>query len=585
MKNSLFFKAILFILCFCMAFSVVGCQKSGEDNVSSNNSSTESTPSDETPSDDQIVDENTPQDGYDDTITDDFTNDDWNTDIDTGVDQPFEMAFDEVVDVKNGSKPVEDDFLGFNGVYHCYTYMKDSDGRNYTEEQAQTEFNRLQNMGVSIVRTYYNQEFSYNKETGVFDWESENMQATYKWMKEMQKRNISVALNAGWSMRGAYVKDYYAPWLGCYVEGDLEASAKNHANFVSESLKQFRAHGINNIEYLVLFTEPGGYGDLTQEQKAKIAETPIEDTYDLDPNVHRWLTCSRAIHDVLVKDGTRNLYQLVGPNTSSGIKTKNPDTRMEPLYYFALKYASDYVDIYSHHRYPLISDMAMNTITYVMDNDIMMQENIDKAHNLGKKFWYDETGMTNGSSGLIGYNKDYFAEGLHEAAYFSDTMNRGVQALLWWYIFDQQWPNNHTTNTDNYVNGLHGCGFVPSLLESYIPQYAYYGNSLLTKYFGNNAKVYTAEAILLNAAAQQDKNGDWSLCAVNMELENCYIEFNFEKNIGKQKFYRHVYSTDTAIPTVDAEIIPADKIITTNGDKLVDKIPPNCSVVYTTIKD
>ncbi|MBE6762389.1 MAG: hypothetical protein E7551_08930 [Ruminococcaceae bacterium] len=578
MKNNIFIKILLLCLCFALAFSVTGCSKGGE-NVSSNLSSEQQTSSEENISSDE------PSSEVEDT-TELPEEDEWLNEFPADeIPADEEDYITENVKISNAVAPVEDDFLGFNAVYHCYTYMDDADGRVYTEDQAQLEFNRLQNMGVDIVRTYYNQEFAYDKSTNTFNWESDDMKATYKWMKEMQKRNISVALNTGWSMRGAYVENYYAPWLGCYVSGDLETTAKNHANFIVESLNQFRAHGINNVKYLILFTEPDGNASDSGVNWAELKNYTLEEAYDFDPNVHRWLTCSRAIHDALVKDGTRNLYKTVGPNTAYGYESKDTDLKTTPLYYFAIKYAADIVDIFSTHRYIAISDLTSNTAPLTIEYTHTLGESIDMAHNIGKKLWYDETNISHDT--FKEYLNTGTAEGLHTTSYFADSMNRGVQNLMWWYVFDQQWPNNHTYNNDQYTNGLHHCGFIPSLLESYIPQPTYYSASLLSKYFGNGAKVYKAESETdyFTVGVQQDKNNDWSICLANFETDTIYAIFEFDKNIGSRKFYRHVYNASDIKPTIEAKIIPADRIYTTSGDRMVVEIPANSSVVLTTIKD
>ena len=110
---------------------------------------------------------------------------------------------------------------------------------------------------------------------------------------------------------------------------------------------------------------------------------------------------------------------------------------------------------------------------------------------------------------------------------------------------------------------------------------------MLSKYFGNLATVYKAEAEYeyFNCGVQKNKDGEWSICISNIETDPGYIEINFEENIGNKKFYRHVYNAFNMVPTMEAEIVPADKIITTKGDCLADKIPANSVVVYTTIKD
>ena len=43
--------------------------------------------------------------------------------------------------IKN-SKPIQENFLGFNAVYHGFAGMKDKDGRNFSEELCDLEADR-----------------------------------------------------------------------------------------------------------------------------------------------------------------------------------------------------------------------------------------------------------------------------------------------------------------------------------------------------------------------------------------------------------------------------------------------------------
>lgn len=580
--NRTFLKAIILTLCVCLSLSLTGCKKKETINTSSKDDIV-SSEIDNTSSDEEIVDEE-PTDTEDYSSEEDYSFEDESEYDDSQEIDYFNYLFDKIT-VKNNDTPIENDFLGLNGVQHCYTYMRDDYGRNYTEKQAQDEFDRMKKMGIQMIRTYYDEEYAYNTKDGKWDWESENMQAVYKWMLELQKRDIKIACNTGWSIKGSYIKDYNFPWLGTFVEGDIKATVKNKANWMNESLEAFRAHGINNVEYLVLTTEPGKLADYDSKV---LLETDLEDTDKIVTDVNAWLDFSRALHNTLVENGTRDQYKLVGPNTTWLYETKNNPAKINPVYYFAIKKASDIIDIYSYHTYPNISEPLNNSVGITMDYEIMIQDRIDMAKDLGKKFWYDETNLRSGyTEDQFNYENDYPMESLHTASYLIDAMERGVQNVMWWYLFDQQWPNNIADGDDNFVNGMHRWGCAPSLMESYIPQQSYYGFSLLSRYLGNHAKVYKTESEyeIFDIGVQQDIDGEWSIVITSYEIEGGYFELSFDKNIGNKKFYRHVYNFDVSYPTVEAEIIPADKIVATNGDKLIDKIPSYSMVVYTTRKD
>ena len=45
---------------------------------------------------------------------------------------------------------VTSDFEGASAIYHCFTYMRDSTGEVYTEEEAIKEFDAIENSGVTL---------------------------------------------------------------------------------------------------------------------------------------------------------------------------------------------------------------------------------------------------------------------------------------------------------------------------------------------------------------------------------------------------------------------------------------------------
>lgn len=223
--------------------------------------------------------------------------------------------------------PVQENFMGCNAVYHGYAGMPDDADRVYNEAQCELEADRILDLGVKIVRTYY-KWWAWSREDG-WNWENDTMKAFYRWCERMQKRGIEIAIHGGWCSPGDITG---TGWGGDGPFADntatFEEAADNFAAFVSESLHQLiELRGFTNIKYLMLFTEPEGCRKFGED------------------DCYIWETASRAIHNRLVTDGRRDLVKLVGPNEAirrwSDLK----------LLRHAVTNASDFLDIYSGHIY------------------------------------------------------------------------------------------------------------------------------------------------------------------------------------------------------------------------------------------
>lgn len=227
-------------------------------------------------------------------------------------------------------KPVQENFLGVNAVYHGFAGMPDDAGRVYTEEQCELEADRIKTLGVKIVRTRY-QWWAWTRESG-WNWENDTMRAFYRWCGRMQKRGIEIAIQGGWCSPGDINNTSWGG-DGPFADGGVsfETACENFAAWVSESLHQLiEVRGFTNIKYIMLFTEahrsagkvPEGYTDFSVWEKA-----------------------SRTIHEKLVKDGRRHLVKLVGPNENAR-SYKNG-----AMLSYAVEHASDFLDYYGCHIY------------------------------------------------------------------------------------------------------------------------------------------------------------------------------------------------------------------------------------------
>lgn len=230
----------------------------------------------------------------------------------------------------NRTKPVQENFLGVNAVYHGYAGLPDNAGRVYSEQQCELEADRAAGLGLKVVRTYY-KWYAWTRADG-WNWENETMTAFYKWCERMQKRGIQIALHGGWCSPGDVLGN---SWGGdCpFADGGVsfETACDNLAAWVSESLHQLiEVRGFTNIKYLMLFTEP-------QQNSGRLPEghTPFS----------AWETAARAIHNRLVSDGRRNLVRLVGPDENA--RCWNGPKLLE----YAAEHAADFLDSYGCHIY------------------------------------------------------------------------------------------------------------------------------------------------------------------------------------------------------------------------------------------
>ena len=198
------------------------------------------------------------------------------------------------------NSPAQDNFLGLGAVYHGFAGQPDDAGRVYSQEQMETEFSRVRDMRVKIVRTYYNW-YPWDKETGEWNWENERCKAFYNWCSEMQKAGITIAINVGWTNVGELQGDHWQGFCPLKAPGDWDATVKNYAKWVSDTFYQLVIkRGFTNIKYFLIFTEPNerSYPSLPYEGA---------DYREL------WLHCARAAHEQLVRDGYRDKIKLLGP--------------------------------------------------------------------------------------------------------------------------------------------------------------------------------------------------------------------------------------------------------------------------------
>lgn len=161
-------------------------------------------------------------------------------------------------------------------------------------------------------------------------------------------------------------------------------------------------------------------------------------------------------------------------------------------------------------------------------------------------------------------------------------MNSGVTASLLWTVFDQQWPNDHHSNDDSFVDGDHRCGTMPTLTRSLVPYRSYYAFSLLSRFTGGEgSKVY--EAIggdNIQATMNTFEDGNATIVIVNTKPSDDEFIMKFEVPVNL-KMYKYLFNPKSVVCDENAKPIEHSGFerITTS---LKGEIPSYGVIVYTT---
>jgi len=208
------------------------------------------------------------------------------------------------------------------------------------------------------------------------------------------------------------------------------------------------------------------------------------------------------------------------------------------------------------------------------------QTTIGYVEKTGKPVWFDEYNVR--------IEKGHFDEpwhGTHRAASMQSLMNSGIQSSLMWTLIDQQWPDNHCTNQDAFVDGDHRYGVMPVLTRSLVPHPVYYSTGLVMKFMGGAPGTHIYEGIgsdFLHATVSKMPDGNISVLVINNKSKADDFTIDFSEKLGV-KLNRRLYDPETIVPDERAKQIEADLVFDVDV-VLKDRLPAGGVAVYTTIK-
>ncbi len=506
--------------------------------------------------------------------------------------QTFTESDPDVLQLKvENDKVFNKNWNGVNAVDQGFMFLPDEYGRNYSDAQIEEELKRMDEMDINMVRSYMDAGYAFIERNGkdiTYDWDSERMQAFYKWLDAMEERDIEVAVNMGWgigSIANATTQDhlgYKIPW---YESGKLNIYSEMidmYTDWVELFIREVIIKRGYDIEYLVMFTEPYHYNEYTFFVAEGVRET--KNAWEVTVDVIQ--ATDKKLEDV----GLRDMVKLTGPQYGLSKEFYEGETLEEELNWWISR-IDDCIDVYTFHWYcPTWPGAgAVNSSASAFDDNYDLwvyyfEEFVRIISKTGKPFWFDEWNY--GGNATENQKTDFYAQQIAQTVIAA--MNTGLESCIYWQLFEIVWPTRFDTGGE-FKEGIHILGTAPSLYESAIPYKLYYGFSLLTKYAGEvGSKVFYSEGengvCLSMVEYEKDGKKYQNVIVVNTTAMEQKISINFEKSIGKN-MYRYLFDPVTIKPNTSAEMIDADKGFKNVDKVLQDTIPAGSIVVYSTVKD
>ncbi len=210
----------------------------------------------------------------------------------TNVEEVFKdegFTEDDLINVSvDNSKAVQTNWMGLNAVYQGFIFIPDTTklGRTYTQKMIDRELQRIDEMDITLLRSYFEPSYSYigGDVTDPHSWDfsksNPKMRYLYQWIEALQQRNVIVALNMGWSLTDLSGGNAHT---ACSAENPFykatySQAIKGYAYWYSESLKWIvKTYGYTNVKYTFNYTEPLYY-DYSFKSR-------VEYPYTADPDV------------------------------------------------------------------------------------------------------------------------------------------------------------------------------------------------------------------------------------------------------------------------------------------------------------
>lgn len=465
---------------------------------------------------------------------------------------------------------VNPEFLGFGALYYPWIYLKDKDGRNYTEEQAKKELDYLKLSGVRIVRTtlFVSSDW-YDFENDSWKIEGWRLDAILKSLLGIQERNIDILLNFEWGNSINYSENVFAdPKLTSF---DFDKQCELLGRFVKEFLVTLKEKGVNNVKYVTFFSEPGsGYRDGYENEKGKNL-------------LRKYKKCIGTVHNALQEANIRKDYKFVLGNVALETEMWNTTWHLFAPLYEVIK---EYGDEWGYHNYnkyngSVVTNTALNYENMMAHINAVISE---KTGVSAQNVWIDEYNATNRNNSYYTYRNSSGWNAIHIIAGMVADMNIGYKTVMHWTFTNTLWVGSHATTEDNWVDGFHCWGMVPNMMQEEEPYNSFYAYQIVASHI-NKGKTYTGENFSesgLCCSACENDDGTFTVIVVNSNVFDQSFVLSFEKELNDLKFDRYIFEASKNYRSKKMNVISCDKKFLNVKTSIRDTIPGGSVAVYTT---